>query len=320
MTGNVPQKPTETAYMSSESVLWLAPPQQLPHDLATLRAAAHRRDRHHAPPDHRRVPERRPREAVFDEYFAVARCACAPALLLIDALDDTLAKVRALSRNPDGTPTEPDLELAAHAAGLTPRSDSRVRRTDATVRERWIQGHRLFFALTQATIVALRHALHAPTPAGSVLGLDSAAHFLRASASALRVTASFGVDDYHDIVRPSMAPPHVSRTGFSGLWSADHRVLVRSLREWGRVAPAKSATLRPAHRRLAEVLTDVHHAHVGVCSRFVGSGPSLLRGAEPGVEALERLCRRRRADLDAAPATEPARPPEARDTTLTLHH
>lgn len=122
MTGNVPQKPTETAYMSSESVLWLAPPQQLPHDLATLRAAAHRRDRHHAPPDHRRVPERRPREAVFDEYFAVARCACAPALLLIDALDDTLAKVRALSRNPDGTPTEPDLELAAHAAGLTPEA------------------------------------------------------------------------------------------------------------------------------------------------------------------------------------------------------
>ncbi|MFI6984902.1 hypothetical protein ACIBSV_40785 [Embleya sp. NPDC050154] len=306
--------------MTSESVLWLAPPHQLPHDLATLHAAANRPDRHHTPPGHGRVRERKPREAVFDEYFAVARCACAPAPLLIDALDDTLAKVRALSRNPDGTPTEPDLELAAHAAGLTPRSDPHELRTHATVRERWIQGHRLFFALTQATIVALRHALHAPSPAGSAVGLDSAAHFLRAGASALRVTASFGVDDYHDIVRPSMAPPHVPRTGFSGLWSADHRVLVWSLREWGRVAPAKSSTLRPAHRRLVEVLTDVHHAHVGVCSRFVGSGPSLLRGAEPGVQALERLCRRRRADLDAAPAGKPARLPDARDATLTRHH
>ncbi|MFI6588429.1 hypothetical protein [Embleya sp. NPDC050493] len=303
--------------MTSESVLWLAPPHRLPHDLAGLRAAAHRPERHHTPPGHRRVPERDPREAAFDEYFVVARCTCAPEPLLIDALDDILGTVRAFSRNPDGTPTEPDLELAAHAAGLAPRTDSSERATQATVRERWIQGHRLFFALTQATVIALRHALHAPSPAETAHGLDSAAHFLRACASALRITASFGVDDYHDIVRPSMAPPHVRRTGFSGLWSADHRVLVRCLREWGLAAPTKSATLRPAHRRLVEVLTEVHHAHVGVCSRFVGSGPSLLRGAEPGVQALERLCQRRRAGLDVEPAGAPARLPDARDGILT---
>ncbi|MET7301362.1 hypothetical protein [Embleya sp. NPDC005575] len=303
--------------MTSESVLWLAPPHRLPHDLATLRESASRPDRHHMPPDHRRLPDGAPREAAFDEYFAVARCACAPAPLLIGALDATLAEVRAFSRHADGTLTEPDLELAAYAAGLTSGTDSAEPPTDATVRERWVQGHRLFFALTQATVVALRHALHAPSPDGSALGLESAAHFLRACAAALRVTASFGVDDYHEIVRPSMAPPHVARAGFSGLWSADHRILVRDLRKWGLVAPAKSSSLRPAHRHLVEVLTDVHHAHVGVCSRFVGSGPSLLRGEEPGVQALERLCHRRRAGLDAGPATKPAgRPAPKTDTAL----
>ncbi|MBQ1105928.1 hypothetical protein [Streptomyces sp. 404i] len=313
-------KTSEMAQMTSESVLWLAPPPHLPHSLATLREAANRRDRHHTPPHHRRIPERDPREAVFDEYFAVSRCACAPASLLIDALDDTLAAVRAFSRHPDGSSTEPDLELAAHAAGLTSRAGLSEFRTQATVHQRWIQGHRLFFALTQATVVALRHALRAPSVTGSAVGLESAAHFLRASASALRVTASFDVQDYHDTVRPSMTPPHVPRTGFSGLWSADHRILVRSLREWGLAAPAKSSALRPAHRRLVEVLTDVHHAHVGVCSRFVGSEPSLLRGAEPGTQALERLCQRRRTALDAAPADRPARLPDARDENLTLHH
>ncbi|MFE2709610.1 hypothetical protein [Streptomyces mirabilis] len=305
--------------MTSESVLWLAPPQHLPHDLATLREAADRLDRHHTPPDHRRLPERDPREAAFDEYFAVARCACAPAPLLIGALDDTLATVRAFCRHPDGSLTEPDLDLATHAAGLTPRADNSEPRTQATVRQRWIQGHRLFFALTQATVVALRHALRAPSPAGCALGLESAAHFLRASASALRITASFDAQDYHDTVRPSMSPPQGPR-GFSGLWSADHRVLVQSLRGWGMAAPAKPSTLRPAHQRLVEVLTDVHDAHVGVCSRFVGSGPSLLRGAEPGAQVLDRLCRRRRTALDAAPAARPMQLPNARDENLTLHH
>jgi hypothetical protein len=305
--------------MTSESVLWLAPPQHLPHGLETLREAADRRDRHHTAPGHRRLPERDPREAAFDEYFGVARCACAPAPLLIDALDGTLATARAFSRHPDGSSTEPDLDLAARAAGLTMRSGLAEPRTQATVRQRWIQGHRLFFALTQATVVSLRHALRAPSPAGSALGLESAAHFLRASASALRITASFGVQDYHDTVRPSMTPPRAPG-GFSGLWSADHRVLVQSLREWGLAAPAKTSALRPAHRRLVEVLSEVHHAHVGVCSRFVGSGPSLLRGAEPGVQVLDRLCRRRRAALDAAPAAGRSELPDARKEKFTLHH
>ncbi|MFD3333865.1 hypothetical protein ACFWV1_14645 [Streptomyces sp. NPDC058700] len=305
--------------MTSESVLWLAPPQHLPHDLSALREAANRPDRHRTPGDHRRLPERDPREAAFDEYFAVSRCACTPAPLLIVALDDSLATVRAFARNPDGSSAEPDLDLAAHAAGLTPKTGLPEPRTQATAGQRWIQGHRLFFALTQATVLALRHALRAPSAAGAALGLESAAHFLRASAAALRVTASFDAQDYHDTVRPSMAPPQAPR-GFSGLWSADHRVLVQSLREWGLAAPARSSTLRPAHRRLVEVLTDVHHAHVGVCSRFVGSGPSLLRGAEPGVQVLDRLCRRRRATLDAAPADRAAQLPEARNDKVTLHH
>ncbi|MEV6552869.1 hypothetical protein AB0M57_29800 [Streptomyces sp. NPDC051597] len=303
--------------MTRESVLWLAPPQHLPHGLGALREAADRPDRPHTPPDHRRLPERDPREAAFDEYFAVARCACAPAPLLIDALHDTLATVRAFSRHPDGSLTEPDLDLAAHAAGLTPKIGLYEPRTQATVRQRWIQGHRLFFALTQATVVALRHALRAPSPAGSARGLESAAHFLRASASALRITASFDAQDYHDTVRPSMAPPQAPR-GFSGLWSADHRVLVQSLREWGLAAPAKSSSLRPAHHQLVEVLTDVHHAHVGVCSRFVPSGPSLLRGAEPGVQVLDRLCQRRRTALDAAPASTPSQLSDARNENLTM--
>ncbi|GAA2921292.1 hypothetical protein GCM10010446_01650 [Streptomyces enissocaesilis] len=300
-------------------MLWLAPPQHLPHSLATLRQAASRPDRHRTPAGHRRIPERDPREAVFDEYFAVSRCACAPAPLLIDALDETLTAVRAFSRHPSGSLTEPDLELAAHAAGLPSRTARCEPGAQVTAPQRWIQGHRLFFALTQATVVALRHALRAPSAAGSALGLESAAHFLRASASALRITASFDTQDYHDTVRPSMTPPHVPRTGFSGLWSADHRVLVQSLSEWGQAASAKSSILRPAHRRLVDVLTDVHHAHVGVCSRFVGSAPSLLRGAEPGAHVLDRLCRRRRAALTVEPAASPALLPDAQGENPSLH-
>ncbi|WP_225102424.1 hypothetical protein [Streptomyces sp. CoH27] len=283
------------------SPLWLSPPELLPAHLTALSdAAARPAPTHHGPA--RPLPNAR--EADYDAYFGIARTPYAPAHTLVQALGSAVAEVRAWA----SPLAEPALRAALAACGL-PESTPPGRGGDAPL-TRWKAGHRLFLALTQATVVALRDGTahgtrRHPAPAGT----HTAAVLLRACAAAMRLTASFTPHAYAAVVRPSMEPPAHTMDGFSGLWSADHRTLVQQLRTWGSVhAGARCGGCTP-HRELSAALDEVHTAHHGVCVRFVGRRPSLVGGHDDAPATLTRLAGARRRLLH--PYADAATGPEA---------
>ncbi|UQA97179.1 hypothetical protein [Streptomyces halobius] len=234
-----------------------------------------------------------PREADYDAFFGVIRVSGVSAALLVsEALTTTVSAMASL---PEAA-AEPTLHEALDAARLAPVAAPGLT-PDAPAQQRWMHGHRLFFALTQAAIVGLQDALAAPSARSCGPGAQATHVFLRASAAAMRLTASFPPSDYQRTVRPSMTPPQHPATGFSGLWSADHRVLITRLRAWGAMHRAICADSCMIRRRIFDAVDEVYGAHIGVCERFVGDGPSLLGGSENSMATLGELARRRRGLL-----------------------
>ncbi|MFJ7242908.1 hypothetical protein ACIQWB_38150 [Streptomyces olivaceus] len=270
------------------SPLRLPPPELLPESRSALRAAG----AHLSAPDDGRgtgprsedaqpLPDRK--EALYDAHFCVVRTPDAPARTLLRALTQTAAEVSVW------VPEETRGAVLGALAVCGAVAPAPAPAHSATPLARWRAGHRLFFALTAATVVTLRdatarRAVSHPGPAAT----RDAAVLLRASAAAMRATASFAPHAYESDVRPSMEPPR-EQPGFSGLWSADHRALVRQLGNWGRShAEACPEGCEPA-RTLGDALAEVHAAHYGVCARFVGRGPSLLGGSPDALHTLGRL-------------------------------
>lgn len=275
------------AVKTSAEPLWLAPPHLLPRALDELcQGADHLLV---VPGDLMPCLSANRHENAFDAHFGVARTAAAcPARLLAAALTATAAHVRPVAGR--GAPA---IEAALLHAGLPagqPATPQPRMYPDAL--RRWVHGHRLFFALIQAAIVALNQATRTPGPV-CPRGTASAAAFLHAGAEALRLTASFSPADYAETVRPSMEPPHAPQ-GFSGLWSADHRALVTRLRLWGQSHRMTCTSDCREHRSLREAVADSYAAHLGVCERFVGSRPSLLGGANSAPVTLAALATHRR--------------------------
>ncbi|SFC93181.1 hypothetical protein [Streptomyces aidingensis] len=278
------------------SPLWLPPPELLPASRTALRDGARSPL---APPDPA-GPLPDPRDADYDAYFGVARTRRAPAAALARALLTTTAEVSAWAGPADRRALGGALTVCRllpsppPARPASPPSSAGTAGMAGTAGEqalaRWKAGHRLFLALTQAVVVALRDATApgAPHHPGRPAGHDAAV-LLRACAAAMRATASFTPHAYETAVRPSMTPPRREREGFSGLWSADHRTLVAELRRWGSAHSAACAAGCEAVRDLADALAEVHAAHHGVCARFVGAGPSLLGGGDSALHTLDRL-------------------------------
>jgi len=264
------------------SGLWLPLPEQLPDSLTALREAAGQPDHpHHESPES--VSD--PRHADYDVYFGVVRASRAPAHTLVRALRSTAAEAGWTA-----PATEPALRAVLTACGLTGHRPACAEGPSADPLVRWKAGHRLFFALIQTVVVALRDATagRAPESHPAPTGTRTAAILLRACADAMHHTASFTPDVYDTVVRPSMEPPAHRTEGFSGLWSADHQALVRQLRTWGTVHARACGHDCPPHQALSAALNEVHTAHRGICARFVGHGPSLLGGAD-ALSVLDRL-------------------------------
>ena len=136
----------------------------------------------------------------------------------------------------------------------------------------------MFATLTQGLLVALR-AMATGIRSGDVAEVcrwaDRCASLLRGSAAAFEFTGSFGMQEYVDVIRPSMMPP-AAPIALSGLMSSDHTFLVQTMRD-----------MRPAFRALGEIdrtrldallreVATVYDSHIHVCERFVGDQPSLL--------------------------------------------
>jgi len=293
------------------SPVWLPPPELLPDVRSALRGTAGRLT---APGDDLGVPPGsgtgprpvdaeplpNPREAAYDAHFSVARTSCDPARTLLRALLRTTAEVSAWVSED----TRAALHTALTVCGLSAPAPAGT--PPGTSVARWEAGHRLFFALTAATVVALRDATARPVGRhpGPAATWDAAV-LLRASAAAMEATASFAPHVYEREVRPSMEPPE-ERDGFSGLWSADHRALVRQLGIWGRAHAGSCPKGCVAGSALRAALADVHVAHHGICARFVGRGPSLLGGGADALHTLDRLAVSRSRMLRPDVALPPA--------------
>ena len=164
---------------------------------------------------------------------------------------------------------------------------------------RWIVGHQIFAVLTQGLVMALQDfeaAMAEGDAAVAAGGLALGADLLVASAVAFRFACDFPPELYRDVIRPRMMPPHMQE-GFSGLLSADHRVLVQVL---GRLQPLMAAAAAQCpmhHARLTLALQRVYDDHKFICARFGGASAPSLRGRTcshlSGVEQLEGYRRAR---------------------------
>ncbi len=194
--------------------------------------------------------------------------------------------------------TESPVSLAAHLLDATDRALvdllgvlllptagplPSVTRWDApgdrrAVMPRWIRGHQVFAVLTQGLVLSfggLGRAVRAGRWSDVARWADLTASLLRGSSGAFVLTGDFAVEDYVRDVRPSMSPP-ASPICLSGLMSADHRVMVQSIRD---LKPALRSLHEhdPAnHDRVHAELRAVYDHHAHVCERFVGDRPSLL--------------------------------------------
>jgi hypothetical protein len=175
---------------------------------------------------------------------------------------------------------------------------------------RWVLGHQIFAALTQALIFSLQEfelAMRHRDQQGAADALKVAADLFVASATAFRFTADFPASFYRNVVRPSMMAEQVGE-GFSGLLSADHRQLVAVLVRTRPLMIEAATCLAPEHGRLTSALNQVYDDHRFVCARFDGTkNPSLLcphSSALTGVEQLERYRHARVGLLRPASATD----------------
>jgi hypothetical protein len=166
--------------------------------------------------------------------------------------------------------------------------------------DRWKVGHRFFFVLIQGLITEharLESALRDENWDEVELRLRTSTQLWWASSIALRFSSTFSREDYESIVRPAMMPPHVS-SGFSGLHSADHRVLLAYLRGSRKGLVSLPQRARASHGQYLWALSHTYQEHIRVCEKFVDEhGTSLVAEKmgreEPGVKILrERMAPR----------------------------
>ena len=142
---------------------------------------------------------------------------------------------------------------------------------------RWENGHHLFFVLIQALIVVhkrLEQALNNKDWKAGNEHLTDATQLWWACAAAFHFTGDFTPEAFDTIIRPSMAPPH-EREGFSGLLSADHGYLMKSLKTLKPLLETLPPELKRRHRTYLWGLDAMYESHAMVCELHVGNNPSL---------------------------------------------
>lgn len=126
-----------------------------------------------------------------------------------------------------------------------------------------MKGHHLFFVEIQAIVLSIDTYEREPSDANLRVVID----LIRGSAASMQFAGNFDRDAY-DPVRASMVDVDED---FSGIFSADHRVMIRKFAKLKRAADCNS----PTYCDLKDAIEVAYTAHAHVCRRFVGDGGSL---------------------------------------------
>ncbi|RPE66527.1 hypothetical protein EDD53_2231 [Pacificibacter maritimus] len=227
-------------------------------------------------------------QKLFDSYFRVERAAGSPVDMLRAAMAQALP-VCVADIESGAELTEEQLETLARGLhrladwalipGDMPEFTPTIRTADALFR--WKQQHQLFFLIIHGMLYLL-HVLeealdreHAPVTQAI---LSDFADLMQASTVAFHLAADFSADSYENLIRPDMTAhdPH-----FSGLFYADHKELVVSLRVLKRVPDDFEEELA----RINDAISETYDAHARVCLRFVGDTASLASKDDSRVAA-----------------------------------
>ena len=227
-------------------------------------------------------------QRLFDSYFLVERAAGAPVDMLRAAMAQALP-ICAADIETGAELSEAQLEtlarglhrLADWALISTEMPDYATPSLSADPLFRWKQQHQLFFLIIHGMLYLL-HVLeealsreHAPV---IQVILTDFADLMEASTVAFHLAADFSTEAYETRIRPDMTAhdPH-----FSGLFYADHKELVTSLRVLKRVPDDFEEELN----RISSAISDTYDAHARVCLRFVGETASLASKDDSRVAA-----------------------------------
>ena len=166
----------------------------------------------------------------------------------------------------------------------------------------WRGFHWAFFINVQGLIICLQR-FEAQLALGNLeqaqSELKTATELLLASGASMELAGSFSRQDYERLVRPSMTPPQVQATNFSGLMSWEHAALMQA---WRRLRPTFEtlpATLQPQHKAFVHAYFSLAKAHRAVCEKFGGNERGSLRfEGSCAVDTLDRFGESRHALID----------------------
>ncbi len=161
----------------------------------------------------------------------------------------------------------------------------------------WKGFHWLFFINIQGLIICLRR-LEASLTVGDVSAasaeLETATDLMLASGASMELAGSFNRQEYEHHIRPSMMPPQVKSTDFSGLMSWDHASLMEI---WKRLRPrfeTLPTKLSAQHARFISAYLCMANAHSAVCQKFGGGEAGSLRCDKgTAVRTLEKFTHNR---------------------------
>lgn len=166
----------------------------------------------------------------------------------------------------------------------------------------WQGFHWSFFINVQGLILSLSRfeaQLAASNIPAAQVELATATDLVLASGASMKLAGSFSHTQYEQAVRPTMAPPQVRATNFSGLMSWEHAALMqiwKCLRSTFETLPAE---LKPQHQAFIESYAALASAHRAVCEKFGGGeGGSIRFDQSRAVDTLDRFSHSRKTLID----------------------
>lgn len=227
-------------------------------------------------------------QRLFDSYFHVERADGAPVELLRHAMATALPVCAAdiaagvkLSEAQLETLAKGLHRLADWALVPSEVSGALPETVESDALFRWKQQHQLFFLIIHGMLYLL-HVLEEALDKEHALVikaiLEDFGDLMEASAVAFHLASDFSAEDYEGLIRPDM---HAHDPHFSGLFYADHKELVTSLRVLQRVPDDFELELA----RIDDAITETYEVHAKVCLRFVGETSSLASKDESRIAA-----------------------------------